>query len=246
MRWSDGAGGRALRERLGIQLQETQLGEKLTVEETLQLFRSFYRESHTVEEVLGLVALDEKRGAWVGKLSGGQKQRLAVACALVSRPDLLFLDEPTTGLDPQSRRQLWEIIGRFRAAGGTVLLTTHYMEEAERLCDRVAIMDHGKVIALGTPRALVASLGADHVVEYALAPGQERPTPDEVARLTGATSSRLIHDRIALTVKEVHRAVPLLLQAVERQGAELTLLTTHHATLEDVFVSLTGRHLRDA
>jgi len=136
MRWTGGANTRALRERLGIQLQDTQLADKLTVEETVRLFRSFYRAAHSVEEVLGLVGLEEKRGAWVGKLSGGQKQRLAVACALVSHPELLFLDEPTTGLDPQSRRQLWDVIGRFRAAGGTVLLTTHYMEEAERLCDR--------------------------------------------------------------------------------------------------------------
>ena len=175
MRWTGGANTRALRERLGIQLQDTQLADKLTVEETVRLFRSFYRAAHSVEEVLGLVGLEEKRGAWVGKLSGGQKQRLAVACALVSQPELLFLDEPTTGLDPQSRRQLWDVIGRFRAAGGTVLLTTHYMEEAERLCDRVAIMDHGTVIALGTPRALIASLGAEHVVEFALADGATRP-----------------------------------------------------------------------
>ena len=143
MRWRDGPESRALRERLGIQLQETQLGDKLSVQETVRLFRSFYRSSHSVDEVLALVELEEKRRSWVGKLSGGQKQRLAVACALVSRPELLFLDEPTTGLDPQSRRQLWDVISRFRAAGGTVLLTTHYMEEAERLCDRVAIMDHG-------------------------------------------------------------------------------------------------------
>src|SRR5439155_1114111 len=129
-----GAADRALRERLGIQLQETQLADKLTVAETVRLFRSFYTSSHSVDEVLALVELEEKRGAWVGKLSGGQKQRLAVACALVSRPELLFLDEPTTGLDPQSRRQLWEVVLRFRGAGGTVLLTTHYMEEAERLC----------------------------------------------------------------------------------------------------------------
>ena len=163
MHWDDGAGGRALRERLGIQLQDTQLGDKLTVAETVALFRSFYRRKHSVDEVLGLVQLEEKRGARIGTLSGGQKQRLAIACALVNRPELLFLDEPTTGLDPQSRRQLWEIIGTFRAAGNTVLLTTHYMEEAERLCDRVAIMDHGRVIALGTPRQLIASLGAGHV-----------------------------------------------------------------------------------
>ena len=247
-RWEDDAGGgRALRERLGIQLQETQLADKLTVEETIRLFRSFYRQSRTVEEVLAVVELEEKRRAWVGKLSGGQKQRLAVACALVSRPELLFLDEPTTGLDPQSRRQLWDVISRFRAAGGTVLLTTHYMEEAERLCDRVAIMDHGRVIALGTPRSLIASLGAEHVVEFALADGA---APDSLTEalddLPGVRAVRPEPDRIALTVTEVHRAVPALLSLLERRGAELSLLTTHHAALEDVFVSLTGRHLRDA
>jgi ABC-2 type transport system ATP-binding protein len=247
MGWGGGAAGdRALRERLGIQLQDTQLADKLTVEETVRLFRSFYRQSHTVEEVLGLVELGEKRTAWVGKLSGGQKQRLAVACALVSRPELLFLDEPTTGLDPQSRRQLWEVIGRFRAAGGTVLLTTHYMEEAERLCDRVAIMDHGKVIALGTPRELIASLGAQQVVEYALADGVARgPTAQELAALPGVQAVRPGADRTALTVAAVHRAVPALLALLERRGAELSLLATHNATLEDVFVSLTGRQLRD-
>jgi ABC-2 type transport system ATP-binding protein len=151
-RWEGGAADRRLRERLGIQLQETKLPEKLSVEETVRLFASFYGHAHTVDEVLALVELGEKRRAWYSKLSGGQKQRLAVACALVSKPELLFLDEPTTGLDPQSRRQLWDVIARFRAAGNTVLLTTHYMEEAERLCDRVAIMDHGAMIALGSPR----------------------------------------------------------------------------------------------
>jgi ABC-2 type transport system ATP-binding protein len=250
MRWTGGAAGtRALRERLGIQLQDTQLADKLTVEETVRLFRSFYRSAHSVDEVLALVELEEKRASWVGKLSGGQKQRLAVACALVSRPELLFLDEPTTGLDPQSRRQLWDVIGRFRAAGGTVLLTTHYMEEAERLCDRVAIMDHGKVIALGTPQSLIASLGAEHVVEFALADGAGRsgspPGTDELAALPGVRAVRTAVDRIALTVEEVHRAVPALLALLERRGAELSLLATHHATLEDVFVSLTGRQLRD-
>jgi len=249
MHWDDGggAGGRALRERLGIQLQETQLGDKLTVAETVRLFRSFYRRSHTVDEVLALVGLEEKRRSWVGKLSGGQKQRLAVACALVSRPELLFLDEPTTGLDPQSRRSLWEIIGGFRAAGNTVLLTTHYMEEAERLCDRVAIMDHGKVIALGTPRQLIASLGADHVVEFALADGAATEAfLGELPGLPGVKSVRTAVDRIALTVTEVHRTLPALMSLVERRGAELSSLTTHHATLEDVFVALTGRQLRDA
>ena len=182
MRWATHE--RELRQRLGIQLQETQLSEKLTVEETLRLFRSFYHRGRSVDDLLSIVELEGKRRSWVGKLSGGQKQRLAVACALAGDPDLLFLDEPTTGLDPQSRRQLWALLGQFRARGGTVLLTTHYMDEAETLCDRVAIIDHGRVIALGTPAELIGSLGAPKVIV--------------------------------------------------RQG-----------TLEDLFVSLTGRHLRD-
>ncbi|PYP19703.1 MAG: ABC transporter ATP-binding protein [Gemmatimonadetes bacterium] len=246
MRWGMGH-DRALRQRLGIQLQETQLADKLTVEETLHLFRSFYRASQTVDDVLTLVELEEKRGSWVNKLSGGQKQRLAVACALVSRPEFLFLDEPTTGLDPQSRRQLWDVVTAFRARGGSVLLTTHYMEEAERLCDRVAIMDHGQMIALGTPRQLIASLGAEHVVEFALADGAGRaPSVDDLAALPGVQAVRPAPDRCALTVTAVHRAVPALLALLERRGAELSMLATHHATLEDVFVSLTGRQLRDA
>ena len=165
-RWA--ATRRALRQRLGIQLQETQLSDKLTVVETLTLFRSFYPSGPIGRRTsIGLVALEEKRDARVGALSGGQKQRLALACALVGDPDLLFLDEPTTGLDPQSRRQLWDLIERVQAGGRTILLTTHYMDEAERLCDRVAIMDHGTVIARGTPRELIASIGVEHVVEFA-------------------------------------------------------------------------------
>ena len=163
LRWASDA--QALRQRLGIQLQETQLSDKLTVGETLRLFRSFFERGPAPEEVIALVQLEEKRDARVVALSGGQKQRLALACALVGDPDLLFLDEPTTGLDPQARRQLWELIEEFKKAGRTILLTTHYMDEAERLCDELAIMDHGKVIARGKPAELVASIGADHVVE---------------------------------------------------------------------------------
>ncbi len=241
VRWDHGRGGGARA------LQETQLADKLTVEETMRLFASFYRRSHPVDEVLRWVELEDKRRAWVSKLSGGQKQRLSVACALVNRPELLFLDEPTTGLDPHSRRELWEIIGRFRQAGGTVLLTTHYMEEAERLCDRVAIMDHGRVIALGSPQSLVAALGADHVVEFALTDGAVAGLSDEeLAALPGVRSVRAGPNRTAITVTQVHRAVPALLGLLERRGVALSLLTTHHATLEDVFVSLTGRQLRDA
>ena len=178
-----------LRELLGIQLQDTQLSEKLTVDETLTLFQSFYRDARDVGEVIDQVELGEKRHSRVGGLSGGQKQRLAIACALVGNPQLLFLDEPTTGLDPVSRRQLWELISKFQAEGKTIVLTTHYMEEAERLCDRVAIVDHGRLIAMGTPRDLIESVDVSH-----LPPPEPRKTS---------------------------------------------------ATLEDVFVSLTGRTLRD-
>jgi len=235
-----------LRERLGIQLQETQLSEKLTVEETVRLFRSFYPRGRTVDDVIRLVQLEEKRAARVGKLSGGQKQRLALACAIVGDPDLLFLDEPTTGLDPQSRRQLWDLIEEFKANGRTILLTTHYMDEAEVLCDRVAIMDHGRIIAEDTPRELIASLGAEHVVEFALAPGAVPLGDQDLAALPGVRSMRAIDDGYELRVAELHRAVPALLDELDARKLELAQLRTHSATLEDVFVSLTGRQLRDA
>jgi ABC-2 type transport system ATP-binding protein len=233
-----------LRQRMGTQLQETKLPDKLSVQETVTLFRSFYQKGFPVDDVLRKVGLQDKRKAWVSKLSGGQRQRLAVACALVCDPDILFLDEPTTGLDPQSRHQLWGIIIDFRARGGTVVLTTHYMEEAERLCDRVAIVDHGKVIALGSPRELIASLGAEHVVDFALADSQSL---DDAVLLTlpGVTHVHRDHGRTRLTVARIHETVPALMRLLQGRQAELSELTTHHATLEDVFISLTGRHLRD-
>jgi ABC-2 type transport system ATP-binding protein len=236
---------RQLRQRLGIQLQETQLGEKLTVEETIRLFRSFYDRGRTVDDVIGLVQLDEKRGARVGKLSGGQKQRLALACAIVGDPDLLFLDEPTTGLDPQSRRQLWELIAQFKALGRTIMLTTHYMDEAEILCDRVAIVDHGKVIALGTPQQLIGSLGAEHVVEFALVDGAPPLDDPSLRSIDGVRAVRSVAGGYELQVGELHRAVPALLAMLSHRQLELARLTTHSATLEDVFVSLTGRQLRN-
>jgi ABC-2 type transport system ATP-binding protein len=235
--------GRGLREKLGVSLQETQLNEKLTVAETVRLFRSFYREGRDPEQVLAALALDEKRNARVGKLSGGQKQRLAVACALVGDPELLFLDEPTTGLDPQSRLQLWQQVTAFREHGGTVLLTTHYMDEAERLCDRVAIVDHGKVIALGTPAELIRSLHAADVIELLSEPTLAE---EELRRLPGVSDIHKRGPNWALAVHSVTESVPPLLAAVEKAGARLTHLSTHRATLEDLFVSLTGRELRDA
>jgi ABC-2 type transport system ATP-binding protein len=243
--WDSGGNNsdRALRERIGAQLQETQLAEKVTVVETLRLFRSFYKHGHSVDQVIQTVALEEKRNARVGKLSGGQKQRLAVACALVSDPELLFLDEPTTGLDPQARLSLWDVVDRFREGGGTVLLTTHYMEEATRLCDRVAIMDHGKIIALGTPLELIDSLGADQIIEFRVT-----KVIDDQALMNLPAVSHL-HKRgedYSLTVAEIGVALPALLGEIKRQQSELVSLTTHQATLEDVFVGLTGRMLRDA
>ena len=177
----------ALRARLGIHLQEAQLDEKLSVVETLRLFRAFYPDGQEVDDVIRRLELESKRQSWVATLSGGQRQRLAVGCALVGDPDLLFLDEPTTGLDPQSRRQLWALLKRFRADGGTILLTTHYMDEAYVLCDRVAIMDEGQIVAQGSPDDLIESIGVPHVTT---------PTPPK-------------------------------------------------ATLEDVFVALTGHGFRD-
>ncbi len=242
LRW--GVDDPALRQRLGIQLQETQVSERLTVEEVVRLFRSFYRRGPTVAEVIAMVGLESKRTSRVGKLSGGQRQRLAVACALVNEPDLLFLDEPTTGLDPQSRRQLWDLLRAFREGGGTILLTTHYMDEAESLCDRVAIVDRGRVIALGTPRDLILSLGAEHVIEFAVADVDALPA-ERLRQLPGVTDHRRAGGKAYLHVTELHTAVPALLAELEHQGVALSAFATHHATLEDVFVAHTGRHLRD-
>lgn len=235
---------RELREYIGISLQETRLSEKLTVRETIELFASFYSQPRSTDEVLSALQLNEKSEALVGKLSGGQKQRLAVATALVASPKVLFLDEPTTGLDPQSRRQLWDIIRAFQRDGGTVLLTTHYMDEAERLCDRLAIVDHGQIIAEGTPAELIERLGGHHVVEFAFssnghvdtAAWQSLPSVDSVRNEDGV---------ICLNVREPHRTIPALLERVDQLSVQLERLNTRQASLEDVFVNLTGRHLRD-
>ncbi|HVR64455.1 MAG TPA: ABC transporter ATP-binding protein [Polyangia bacterium] len=238
--------GDGIRQRIGVALQETRLSEKLSVAETLELFRSFYRRPRPLEVLLDAVALREKRDAWVGKLSGGQKQRLALACALIGDPEILFLDEPTTGLDPQSRRQVWQLVGDYRAGGGTVLLTTHYMEEAERLCDRVAIVDHGRVISEGSPRALIAALGADHVVEFDVgAATAERELQPLLRDLPSVTGVRREAGSWLLVTGEPHRALPALIAALQAQNLPLARLATRQATLDDVFVSLTGRSLRD-
>jgi len=234
---------RALREKLGVSLQQTHLPDKLSVREVVHLFRSFFANGHSPDEVLRTVSLEEKQGAWVEKLSGGQKQRLAVACALVGDPELLFLDEPTTGLDPQSRLQLWDVVLGFKKRGRTVLLTTHYMDEAERLCDRVGIVDHGKMIALGTPRELISSLGGQEVIELAVTGG--KLDESAVGKLSGVHGVRHVADGFALAAEPLHVALPAVLDHVRQAGLTLERLSTRHATLEDVFVAKTGRGLRD-
>ena len=241
---------RELREWLGISLQETRLADKLTVRETIELFASFYRQPRPSNDVLAELGLAEKSDAWVGKLSGGQRQRLAVATALVANPRILFLDEPTTGLDPQSRRQLWEIIREFQRHGGTVLLTTHYMDEAERLCDRLAIIDYGQIIAAGTPAELIERLGGQHMVEFSISSNSHHAGDGGDAQqvwrgLPGVESVHTDNGLVCLTVRQPHVTIPALLEVVSRQGARLLHLTTRQASLEDVFVRLTGRHLRE-
>jgi ABC-2 type transport system ATP-binding protein len=237
----------AIRERIGVTLQETRLPEKETVSEIVALFRSFYKAGVNPEVVIARVELESKSNTFIEHLSGGQRQRLAVALALVGDPEVLFLDEPTTGLDPQSRRQLWDVIRELRDRGRTVVLTTHYMDEAERLCDRVAIIDHGKIIAQGAPAELIARLGGDHIVEFALEAAPEEPpvNPELFLGLDSVLAARAEADGIVLTVSEPHRAIPALLDELQNQERKLIRLTTRHVSLEDVFVSLTGRHLRD-
>jgi len=234
--------GREIRERIGVQLQETRLPDKLTPFETLRLFRSLYKQGHEPDEILETVGLTEKRNVRNVNLSGGQRQRLALGCALVSQPEVLFLDEPTTGLDPQGRRRVWEIVEAFLAKGGTVLLTTHYMDEAERLADDLVILDHGKVIASGSPRSIIQSLGAEGIISFALSGGVDSL---DYSTLPGVLSVRRDPDRVELTVRESHETVPALLDFLRERNLELAHLNTHPPTLEDVFVSLTGRYLRD-
>ncbi|WP_337175160.1 ABC transporter ATP-binding protein [Paludisphaera sp.] len=234
----------AIRERIGVTLQETRFPEKETVREILTVFRSFYPRGLAVEEAIARVALESKADALFEQLSGGQQQRVAVAVGLIGDPEILFLDEPTTGLDPQSRRQLWDVVLDLKSRGRTVLLTTHYMDEAERLCDRVAVIDRGKIIALGSPADLIARLGGEHVVEFALV--EEGPLdPAALAAVDSVLAARVEADGYSLTVGEPHRALPALLDALEGLGRPLARLTTRHVGLEDVFVALTGRHLRD-
>ena len=245
LNWRTGAG--ELRQRIGIQLQETQFPDKLTVEETLRMFRSFFKRGISVDESIATAQLEEKRKGRVGTLSGGQKQRLAMACALVGDPELLFLDEPTTGLDPQARRHLWDLVDELKQAGRTIILTTHYMDEAERLCDQLAIVDHGQIIAEGTPADLIDRLGGHHVVEFQVDSDAKSNGHDlELWRaLPGVESVRDEEDMVCLNVHEPHLTIPALLAAIQQDGRRLEHLSTRQASLEDVFVRLTGRHLRE-
>ena len=235
----------AIRERIGVSLQETRLSDRLSVGETLQLFRSFYRSGLDPDQAIARVSLQEKKNAWVKTLSGGQKQRLAVATALVGDPELIFLDEPTTGLDPSSRRELWEIIETFKREGKTVLLTTHYMEEAERLCDRVAIFDTGKIIAEGSPDELIRSLGAEHVIEFSIDRNHTDLDQAMIKSLPSVDQFDKSESGFRLTVGQPHVVLPELIQRLAEKGISLSSLATRHASLEDVFVSLTGRRLDD-
>jgi ABC-2 type transport system ATP-binding protein len=254
--WQNGA--EELRQRIGVQLQETQFPEKITVEEVVRLFRSFYRRGLTIDEAIRIAQLEEKRRARVGGLSGGQKQRLAMATALVGDPELLFLDEPTTGLDPQARRHVWDLVDDLKQAGRTIILTTHYMEEAERLCDRVAIMDHGKVIALGTPNELIDTVGGEDIVEFAVSSQVSESRPESrdgapgslvnsgtLTSIPGVRGHRVDDSLHQLSVSELHTTVPRIFAALSEQGLHLSEFRTHSASLEDVFVRLTGRNLRD-
>ncbi len=236
-----------IRERIGVQLQETRLTEKITAKETLRLFKSFYAQSRSIEEALGIVKLEDKANDFVETLSGGQQQRLTLACALISKPSLLFLDEPTTGLDPQARRNVWDIVESFKSEGGTVLLTTHYMEEAERLSEEVVIVDEGRVIAEGSPQGVIGRLEAESIVElHPRDGGAQRLEDAQLLGLPGVRDVRRAAASITLSVTDTQASVGALLGLLGEQGIALETLQTHAPTLEDVFMDLTGRHLRDA
>ena len=240
-----GRDARAIQQRIGVQLQETEFQDKIRVQELLRLFRSFYPGGKDLEEVIDIIGLAEKRNAMVKTLSGGQKQRLSIGCAILSDPEVLFLDEPTTGLDPQARRRVWEVIETFKGAGGTVLLTTHYMEEAERLADDLIIIDHGRIIARGSPQAIIASLGVESLVRFSLMGAGAAGLDSEFGALEGVRQVRTDGDFVTLSVTQTRSVIVGLLELVAARGLELDDLSTHRPTLEDVFVALTGKSLSD-
>ncbi|NPV08477.1 MAG: ABC transporter ATP-binding protein [Anaerolineae bacterium] len=236
-----GANRPEFRQRLGIQLQTTGLYPKLTVREIVELFASFYQHSLDPDALLDLVGLREVQGTASAKLSGGQLQRLSLALALVNEPEMLFLDEPTTGLDPQSRRSVWEIVKDLRRQGRTVLLTTHYMEEAEELCDRVAIMDRGRIIELDTPRELIGQHFQETAIEVGSVEGLRETELAELPSVSDVTSE---DGRFTIYSADVPRTMAGLFDLAERQSLALGALTIRQATLEDVFLKITGRRIR--
>lgn len=234
--------GQEIRARIGVQLQSTSLFNKITPRESLDLYGSYYPKRRGTDELLDLVQLQEKADAYHITLSGGQQQRLALALALVNDPELVFLDEPTTGLDPQARRSLWDVVRRMKAEGRTVMLTTHYMDEAEALCDRLAIMDHGQVIATGTPASLISDLAIPSVVELTFEGAAPEPAAF-AARLDQAVERRA--DLWEIPTPDPKALLPRLLEAAEAAGVPFQQVHIRRATLEDVFLHRTGRSLRE-
>ena len=231
-----------LKHEIGAALQSTSLPDKLRVMEALRLFASFYKRRRSPEELLDRFGLEEKRNAFYGQLSGGQKQRLALAMALVNDPRLIFFDEPTAGLDPQVRREIYDIIEELRREKKTIVMTTHYIEEAERLCDRVAIIDHGKVIALGTPRELKARSGGTTRIEVRLSRPESNST---LKNLEGVVDARDVDGAYVLHSQRPPQTIVSMVKHLEAQGNELISLEIATPSLEDVFIELTGRRLRD-
>jgi len=232
----------ALKERIGVSLQTAALYPKLTVVEVLNLFRSFYRRGRPTEELVALLDLGEKRNARTKELSGGQRQRLAVALALVNDPEVVFLDEPTTGMDPAARRSLWEIVRGLQSSGKTILLTTHYMEEAEVLCDRLAIMDHGRILEAGTVNQLIDSRYKERAVRFDGVAGLDDA---RLASFPGVSAVKHENGEVLLFTRDVPATIGAVLEATEALGVEPQNLAVRRATLEDVFLDLTGRALRD-
>lgn len=230
--------------RIGVQIQCTTLFPELNVHENIELFSSFYPHTLPVAKLIEMVALQEKARAYPGNLSGGQRQRLALALALVNDPEIVFLDEPTTGLDPQSRRSLWEMVEGLRDAGKTVVLTTHFMDEAEYLCDRIAIIDHGQIIAQDTTAGLLTSLGSSARIEWMLN-GTARTFNLDLATLPAVKEVEHNLDRVRLFTSHTEQTLAALLQLATAQGISLDNLHIQTPTLEDVFLKLTGRKLRD-
>jgi ABC-2 type transport system ATP-binding protein len=232
----------ALQERIGVTLQTAELYPKLTVVEVLDLFRSFYKRSLPTQQLIDFLDLNDRRNGRTKELSGGQRQRLAVALALVNDPEVIFLDEPTTGLDPAARRSLWDLVEALKAQGKTILLTTHYMEEAETLCDRLAIMDHGKLIEMGTVREVVSRRFKERAVQFDRVEGLDDA---RLAAMTAVSSVKHDDGEVLLYTSDVPATISELLAATEALGVEAHNLTVRRATLEDVFLDLTGRALRD-